>query len=185
MLVMVVLFTCLDVCLCLFILVLYSLKAVSYMPDACAWLFSFSIYSVLAHLYYLKAGRCTRRTYMAVCYVCFVWISEYLLHWFFILIFIFIQFCLSLFTEYHQVYEMYVAGFKFHLLNNAFTSHWGFQVQQDKVLLKTTKVKRFIIRKIIRKKLIPGDFNNHLTALALADRKKTRRKCSSRIERKT
>ena len=23
---------------------------------------------------------------------------------------------------------MYVAGFKFHLLNNAFTSHWGFQV---------------------------------------------------------
>ena len=27
-----------------------------------------------------------------------------------------------------QVYEMYVAGFKFHLLNNAFTSHWGFQV---------------------------------------------------------
>ena len=84
----------------------------------------------------------------------------------------FFQFCLPLLTKCHQVYEMYVAGFKFHLLNNAFTSHWGFQVQQDKVLLKTTKVKRFIIRKIIRKKLIPGDFNNHLTALALADRKK-------------
>ena len=26
---------------------------------------------------------------------------------------------------------MYVAGFKFHLLNNAFTSHWGFQVTSD------------------------------------------------------
>lgn len=30
-------------------------------------------------------------------------------------------------TRNTQVYEMYVAGFKFHLLNNAFTSHWGFQ----------------------------------------------------------
>ena len=27
-----------------------------------------------------------------------------------------------------QVYEMYVAGYSFKLLNNAFTSHWGFQV---------------------------------------------------------
>ena len=27
-----------------------------------------------------------------------------------------------------QVYEMYVAGYQFKLLNNAFTSHWGFQV---------------------------------------------------------
>ena len=27
-----------------------------------------------------------------------------------------------------QVYEMYVAGYDFHILNNAFTSHWGFQV---------------------------------------------------------
>ena len=26
-----------------------------------------------------------------------------------------------------QVYEMYVAGYSFYLLNNIFTSHWGFQ----------------------------------------------------------
>ena len=26
-----------------------------------------------------------------------------------------------------QVYEMYVAGYSFYLLNNAFTNHWGFQ----------------------------------------------------------
>ena len=26
-----------------------------------------------------------------------------------------------------QVYEMYVAGYSFYLLNNVFTSHWGFQ----------------------------------------------------------
>ena len=30
-------------------------------------------------------------------------------------------------TRNTQVYEMYVAGYSFHLLNNAFTSHWGFQ----------------------------------------------------------
>ena len=104
----------------------------------------FSIYSVLVHLYYLNAARCTRCTYMAVCYVCFVRIFGYLLYFF--------HFCLSLLTGcHHQVYEMYVAGFKFHLLNNAFTSHWGFQVQQDKVLFKTAKVKRLLVRKMIRK----------------------------------
>jgi hypothetical protein len=27
-----------------------------------------------------------------------------------------------------QVYEMYVAGYTFQVLNNAFTYHWGFQV---------------------------------------------------------
>ena len=26
-----------------------------------------------------------------------------------------------------QVYEMYVAGYEFLVLDNAFTSHWGFQ----------------------------------------------------------
>ena len=26
-----------------------------------------------------------------------------------------------------KVYEMYVAGYSFYVLNNAFTSHWGFQ----------------------------------------------------------
>merc|ERR1711902_168285 len=30
-------------------------------------------------------------------------------------------------TRNTQVYEMYVAGYSFHLLNNIFTSHWGFQ----------------------------------------------------------
>lgn len=30
-------------------------------------------------------------------------------------------------TRNTQVYEMYVAGYTFNLLNNAFTSHWGFQ----------------------------------------------------------
>jgi len=30
-------------------------------------------------------------------------------------------------TRNTQVYEMYVAGYQFKLLNNAFTSHWGFQ----------------------------------------------------------
>jgi len=30
-------------------------------------------------------------------------------------------------TRNTQVYEMYVAGYSFYLLNNAFTSHWGFQ----------------------------------------------------------
>ena len=41
-----------------FLFVLYSLKVVNYMPDACAWLFSFSINSVLVHLYYFNAARC-------------------------------------------------------------------------------------------------------------------------------
>jgi hypothetical protein len=35
-----------------------------------------------------------------------------------------IQWCFSLM----QVYEMYVAGYTFQVLNNAFTYHWGFQV---------------------------------------------------------
>ena len=26
-----------------------------------------------------------------------------------------------------QVYEMFVAGYQFHVLDNAFASHWGFQ----------------------------------------------------------
>merc|ERR1711970_1394695 len=30
-------------------------------------------------------------------------------------------------TRNTQVYEMYVAGYTFYLLNNAFTNHWGFQ----------------------------------------------------------
>jgi len=30
-------------------------------------------------------------------------------------------------TRNTQVYEMYVAGYSFYLLNNAFTNHWGFQ----------------------------------------------------------
>merc|ERR1711974_160740 len=30
-------------------------------------------------------------------------------------------------TRNTQVYEMYVAGYSFYLLNNVFTSHWGFQ----------------------------------------------------------
>merc|ERR1712244_42136 len=30
-------------------------------------------------------------------------------------------------TRKTQVYEMYVAGYSFYLLNNVFTSHWGFQ----------------------------------------------------------
>jgi len=30
-------------------------------------------------------------------------------------------------TRNTQVYEMYVAGYEFYLLNNAFTNHWGFQ----------------------------------------------------------
>jgi len=30
-------------------------------------------------------------------------------------------------TRNTQVYEMYVAGYSFYLLNNAFTTHWGFQ----------------------------------------------------------
>jgi len=30
-------------------------------------------------------------------------------------------------TRNTQVYEMYVAGYSFNILNNAFTSHWGFQ----------------------------------------------------------
>lgn len=30
-------------------------------------------------------------------------------------------------TRNTQVYEMYVAGYSFYLLNNIFTSHWGFQ----------------------------------------------------------
>merc|ERR1712059_178543 len=30
-------------------------------------------------------------------------------------------------TRNTQVYEMYVAGYSFHVLNNAFTSHHGFQ----------------------------------------------------------
>jgi len=30
-------------------------------------------------------------------------------------------------TRNTQVYEMYVAGYTFHVLNNAFTNHWGFQ----------------------------------------------------------
>ena len=152
-----------------FLFVLYSLKAES-------------IYFVLVHLYYLNAARCTIctcRIWLFVMFVSFGYFDTcYTCLYFF-------HFCLSLFTKYHQVYEMYVAGFKFHLLNNAFTSHWGFQVQQDKVLLKTTKDKRLIIRKIIRKNLISWDFNNHLTALALADRKITRTKCFSRVERKT
>ena len=41
----------------------------------------------------------------------------------------------ALLTPHCQVYEMYVAGFKFHLLNNAFTSHWGFQVTLQHLLL--------------------------------------------------
>ena len=136
-----------------FLFVLYSLKAES-------------IYFVLVHLYYLNAARCTIctcRIWLFVMFVSFGYFDTcYTCLYFF-------HFCLSLLTESHQVYEMYVAGFKFHLLNNAFTSHWGFQVQQE----------------IIRKKLISGDSNNHLTALALADRKKTRTKCFSRVERKT
>lgn len=30
-------------------------------------------------------------------------------------------------NSYFQIYEMYVAGFEFFVLNNAFTNHWGFQ----------------------------------------------------------
>ena len=37
-----------------------------------------------------------------------------------------------------QVYEMYVAGYSFNLLNNAFTSHWGFQVLHLSALYYTT-----------------------------------------------
>jgi hypothetical protein len=28
---------------------------------------------------------------------------------------------------FFQAYEMFVAGYSFHVLNNAFVSHWGFQ----------------------------------------------------------
>jgi len=30
-------------------------------------------------------------------------------------------------TRNTQAYEMYVAGYEFHVLNNAFSNHWGFQ----------------------------------------------------------
>ena len=29
-----------------------------------------------------------------------------------------------------QAYEMYVAGYQFHVLNNLFMNHWGLQVTQ-------------------------------------------------------
>jgi len=35
-------------------------------------------------------------------------------------------------TRNTQVYEMYVAGYSFYLLDNAFTSHWGFQTFQSR-----------------------------------------------------
>ena len=86
--------------------------------------------------------------YLNTCYTCFLFLFSSLFNF------------VPLFTECHQVYEMYVAGFKFHLLNNAFTSHWGFQVQQDEVLLKTTKVNRLRIRKK-KQFLISGVSNKH------------------------
>ena len=33
---------------------------------------------------------------------------------------------------FFQVYEMYVAGYTFQVLNNAFTSHWGFQYLKNR-----------------------------------------------------
>ena len=99
--------------------------------------------------------------YLNTCYTCFLFLFSSLFNF------------VPLFTECHQVYEMYVAGFKFHLLNNAFTSHWGFQVQQDEVLLKTTKVNRLIIRKKTIK-CFPPNY-----------KKKTSKNTFSRVLRKT
>ena len=45
-------------------------------------------------------------------------------------------------TRNTQVYEMFVAGFTFHLLDNVFTSHWGFQTSATRPAWRARQIKK-------------------------------------------